>query len=128
VGRGIRRPPVRARQRRPTHGIESEAALRAANDKFRRRFRSVERQAAEQGVALRDLDFEALDDLWHVAKAEERESRAMSTPPLMIVSGSSRVRTAAPLNHALYAGSVGVPYFFDGAPTPWTASTSTSSR
>ena len=55
------------------HGIESEAALRAANDKFRRRFRSVDRQAAEQGVALRDLDFEALDDLWHVAKAEERE-------------------------------------------------------
>ena len=55
------------------HGIESEAALRAANDKFRRRFRSVERQAAEQGVALRDLDFDALDDLWHVAKAEERE-------------------------------------------------------
>ena len=53
------------------HGIESEAALRAANDKFRRRFRSVERQAAEQGVALRDLDFAALDELWHVAKAEE---------------------------------------------------------
>jgi MazG family protein len=53
------------------HGIESEAALRAANDKFRRRFRSVERQAAEQGVALRDLDFAALDELWHAAKAEE---------------------------------------------------------
>ena len=54
------------------HGIESEAALRAANDKFRRRFRSVERQAAEQGVALRDLDFAALDELWDTAKAEER--------------------------------------------------------
>jgi tetrapyrrole methylase family protein/MazG family protein len=53
------------------HGIESEAALRAANDKFRRRFRSVERQAAEQGVALRDLDFSALDELWDAAKAEE---------------------------------------------------------
>jgi MazG family protein len=53
------------------HGIESEAALRAANDKFRRRFRSVERQAAERGVALRDLDFEALDQLWDTAKAEE---------------------------------------------------------
>ena len=53
------------------HGIESEAALRAANDKFRRRFRSVERQAAEQGIALRDLDFAALDELWHAAKAEE---------------------------------------------------------
>ena len=38
-------------------GIEAEAALRAANEKFRRRFRSVERAAAERGVALRDLDF-----------------------------------------------------------------------
>src|SRR4029079_302331 len=36
-------------------GIEAEAALRAANDKFRRRFASVERQASERGVALRDL-------------------------------------------------------------------------
>jgi tetrapyrrole methylase family protein / MazG family protein len=52
-------------------GIESEAALRAANDKFRRRFRSVERQAAERGVALRDLDFAALDELWDAAKVEE---------------------------------------------------------
>ncbi len=52
-------------------GIEAEAALRAANDKFRRRFRSVERQAARRGVALRDLDFEALDGLWDAAKLEE---------------------------------------------------------
>jgi len=53
-------------------GIEAEAALRAANDKFRRRFWSVERQAASRGVALRDLDFEALDALWDAAKQEER--------------------------------------------------------
>jgi len=50
------------------HGIEAEAALRAANDKFRRRFREVERLAAERGVALRDLDFAALDELWDQAK------------------------------------------------------------
>ena len=50
------------------HGIEAEAALRAANDKFRRRFREVERLAAEQGVALRDLDFAAHDALWDQAK------------------------------------------------------------
>ena len=56
------------------YGIEAEPALRAANEKFRRRFRSVERQAAERGVALRDLDFAALDHLWNVAKAEERAS------------------------------------------------------
>jgi len=54
------------------HGIEAETALRAANEKFRRRFRSVERQAAERGVALRDMDFETLDELWDAAKAEER--------------------------------------------------------
>jgi MazG family protein len=54
------------------HGIEAEAAVRAANDKFRRRFRSVERQAAERGVALRDLDFDQLDELWDAAKADER--------------------------------------------------------
>jgi MazG family protein len=53
-------------------GIEAEAAVRAANDKFRRRFGSVERAAAAQGVALRDLDFTALDALWDAAKAEER--------------------------------------------------------
>jgi len=52
-------------------GVEAEAALRSANDKFRRRFRSVERQAAERGVALRDLDFEQLDVLWAQAKTEE---------------------------------------------------------
>jgi len=53
-------------------GVEAEAAMRAGNAKFRRRFGSVERQAAAQGVALRDLDFPALDALWDTAKAEER--------------------------------------------------------
>ena len=53
-------------------GVEAEAAVRAANAKFRRRFASVERQAADRGVALRDLDFAALDELWDAAKAEER--------------------------------------------------------
>ena len=53
-------------------GIEAEAAVRAANAKFRRRFASVEQGAATRGVALRDLDFEALDALWDAAKAEEK--------------------------------------------------------
>ena len=53
-------------------GVESEAALRAANAKFQRRFGRVEAMAAERGVALRELDFEALDTLWDAVKAEER--------------------------------------------------------
>jgi tetrapyrrole methylase family protein/MazG family protein len=52
-------------------GVDAEAAMRAANAKFRRRFGSVERQASARGVALRDLDFAALDAMWDVAKAEE---------------------------------------------------------
>jgi len=60
-------------------GIESEAALRAANDKFRRRFGRVERLAAERDVALRDLDFEALDRLWAEAKELERASARPTT-------------------------------------------------
>ena len=53
-------------------GIEVEAALRSANDKFRRRFRHVEQAAAARGVALRDCSFEELDAFWDAAKAAER--------------------------------------------------------
>jgi len=53
-------------------GIEVEGALRAANEKFRRRFRHVERAAAARGVALRDCSFEELDAFWDAAKAIER--------------------------------------------------------
>jgi uncharacterized protein YabN with tetrapyrrole methylase and pyrophosphatase domain len=50
--------------------VDAEAALRAANEKFRRRFGIVERLAAERAVALRDLSFAELDDLWDAAKAQ----------------------------------------------------------
>ena len=60
-------------------GIESEAALRAANDKFRSRFRRVERMVGERGVAMRDLDFDTLDALWDAAKAEQRSAVAQAT-------------------------------------------------
>ena len=53
-------------------GVEAEAAVRAANAKFRRRFGRVESMAAARGVALRDLDFAALDELWDAVKAEEK--------------------------------------------------------
>ena len=52
------------------HGVDAEAALRGANGKFRRRFGIVERLAAARDVALRDLSFAELDELWDQAKAE----------------------------------------------------------
>jgi tetrapyrrole methylase family protein / MazG family protein len=61
------------------HGVEAEAALRAANDKFRRRFGAVEQMAAGRGVALRELDFAELDALWDAAKEQERAEAAAST-------------------------------------------------
>ena len=49
-------------------GIDPEAALRRANQKFARRFATMERLARSQGKALADLDFDAWESLWSQAK------------------------------------------------------------
>jgi len=49
-------------------GIEPEAALRIANDKFQRRFDDLERQVAESGKKFRDLTLEQLEEHWQRAK------------------------------------------------------------
>ncbi|MFM7503876.1 MAG: nucleoside triphosphate pyrophosphohydrolase [Candidatus Limnocylindrus sp.] len=53
-------------------GIDAEAALRGANEKFRRRFSEVEQRAAARGIQLKSADFATLDALWDEAKAVER--------------------------------------------------------
>jgi MazG family protein len=73
-------------------GLESEAALRAANQKFRSRFRRVERMVRERGVAIRDLDFASLDDLWDAAKAEERAARVGDAAVRSVTVGSEDAR------------------------------------
>jgi tetrapyrrole methylase family protein / MazG family protein len=50
-------------------GIDPESALRAAVNKFRRRFELVERLAVERGVDLATSDLEVLDALWDDVKA-----------------------------------------------------------
>ena len=50
--------------------IDPEAALRAANHKFRARFREVERLAREQDRLLSEMSDRELDDLWNAAKRE----------------------------------------------------------
>lgn len=49
-------------------GIEPEAALRVANDKFQRRFDDVERQVTESGKRFRDLTLDQLEQHWQIAK------------------------------------------------------------
>ncbi|WP_299416282.1 nucleoside triphosphate pyrophosphohydrolase [uncultured Sulfitobacter sp.] len=53
-------------------GIEPEAALRAANAKFTRRFAGVEAKLAERGKAPTDSDLAEMDALWDAVKADEK--------------------------------------------------------
>jgi MazG family protein len=58
--------------------IDPEAALRSASRKFASRFARIERLADEDGVELKALGLDALDDLWQLAKRQEmieKESR-----------------------------------------------------
>ena len=48
--------------------IDPELALRAATDKFRSRFETVERLAADRAIDLRASDLATLDALWDEAK------------------------------------------------------------
>jgi MazG family protein len=49
-------------------GIEPEAALRHANDKFTRRFEVMEAHLRDQGQRMTELSADQLDEAWHVAK------------------------------------------------------------
>jgi len=52
-------------------GIEPEAALRSANDKFTRRFTAMESALRARGRAWRDCSLEDLEDEWGRVKASE---------------------------------------------------------
>ena len=54
-------------------GVDPESALKAANRKFRRRFRYVEDRLRAAGRKPADSDLEEMDRLWDDAKREERE-------------------------------------------------------
>jgi ATP diphosphatase len=55
--------------------LDPEAALRAANAKFARRFAAIEAKLAEDGRTPADSDLEEMDRLWDAAKAQEQVSR-----------------------------------------------------
>jgi MazG family protein len=52
-------------------GLDAESALRAATDRFGRRFSYVEDTLAAQGRAVKDAPPEEQDRLWEAAKAQE---------------------------------------------------------
>ena len=55
-------------------GVEPEMALRAAAEKFERRFARAEQLAADKGKKLADCDADELDELWGTAKKAEKET------------------------------------------------------
>ena len=52
-------------------GVDPESAARAANRKFERRFRELERRAGSGGGSTEPLDPTLLDRIWSEVKAEE---------------------------------------------------------
>jgi MazG family protein len=49
-------------------GVEPEAALRMANDKFQKRFEGIEKAAKNSGRTLKELTLEEMEELWRVEK------------------------------------------------------------
>jgi ATP diphosphatase len=53
--------------------VDPEAALRATNRKFERRFASIERALAQRGKSPKDSSLAEMDALWDAAKGEEKQ-------------------------------------------------------
>ncbi|MBO4352023.1 MAG: nucleoside triphosphate pyrophosphohydrolase [Eggerthellaceae bacterium] len=52
-------------------GIDAESALRASNNKFRRRFAAMEDQARAMGRTVEDLSLDEMEECWQRAKQHE---------------------------------------------------------
>ena len=55
-------------------GVDPEAALRATNAKFERRFGFIEAELTKQGLEPKDSNLKEMDALWNAAKAQERNA------------------------------------------------------
>lgn len=55
--------------------IVAEEALQFTNNKFARRFRFIEEQAAARSTSLRDMTLGEMDELWNKAKEMEKKQK-----------------------------------------------------
>ena len=56
-------------------GVDGEAALRATNAKFERRFRAIEDALRARGQRLEDATLDEMDALWQQAKSAKPDAR-----------------------------------------------------
>jgi MazG family protein len=54
-------------------GVDPEDALRGQMERFKRRFRHIERRASEQGRSLESLTLDEMEAFWREAKVEEKK-------------------------------------------------------
>lgn len=59
-------------------GVEPEAALRGANEKFQRRFDAMERAARADGQHLHDLTLDEMESRWQQVKHQEVKTKGTS--------------------------------------------------
>jgi len=60
-------------------GIEPEAALRMASDKFQRRFEAMEQAAQSEERALRTMSLDELESFWRQAKSDTKGTKDTKT-------------------------------------------------
>ena len=60
-------------------GIEPEAALRKANDKFTERFTRMEQRIAASGRQMTEMSLEDLEEEWQTTKRDFRERQVASS-------------------------------------------------
>ena len=71
---------------------DPEATLRAANQKFKRRFASIEQALAAQGKRPQDSTLAEMDALWDAAKATERADEKTQRRAIVAPTRAASVR------------------------------------
>lgn len=61
-------------------GVEPEAALRRANDKFQQRFTAVEARVKAEGKEMREVGLNALEEHWQTVKHESTKDHKTTKP------------------------------------------------
>jgi MazG family protein len=77
-------------------GIEPEAALRAANDKFTGRFGALEADFEQRGRPVHGATAEELDAAWRAVKSRQAAARPPASPPTSSPSTSAPARAGRP--------------------------------
>lgn len=60
-------------------GLDAEHTMRAANDKFERRFRAMELRLAQRDTVLGECDNDTMENVWQEIKREEQPSVDVET-------------------------------------------------